>query len=112
MRAGALLFFLLFVRLAPAAERFVSPGAKGGGDGGREAPYTLAEPLAQPANVAAGDTVWLLGGVYRGVFTSTLKGTASAPIVVKQRPGERATLDGGDSNGKAVLTVGGAYTWY
>jgi hypothetical protein len=95
-----------------AAERFAAPDARGGGDGSREAPYTLAEALAQPRNVRPGDTIWLLGGVYRGTFTSALKGTPDAPIVVRALPGARATLDGGDSNGKAILTVGGAHAWY
>jgi hypothetical protein len=75
-------------------------------------PWTLSEALAHPAPVKPGDTIWLLDGVYRGAFTSVLRGTAAAPIVVRQAPGARATIDGGASNGQAVLGVGGAYTWY
>jgi hypothetical protein len=36
----------------------------------------------------------LRGGRYIGTFRSSLTGTASAPIKVRQYPGERATLDG------------------
>src|SRR5947207_970143 len=98
MRAGA--FFLLLavsIRLE-GAEHFVSPGARPGGDGTRARPYTLEEALGQPKGVAPGDTIWLLGGVYRGTWVSTLRGTPQAPIVVRQAPGARATLDGGASN--------------
>jgi hypothetical protein len=38
--------------------------------------------------------VWLRGGVYGGAFATALSGTASAPILFRQYPGERATIDG------------------
>jgi len=54
-----------------------------------------------------GDTIWLRGGTYgRGgaaVFTCTLKGTAASPITIRQRSGERATVDGS-------ISVTGQYT--
>jgi hypothetical protein len=37
----------------------------------------------------------MLGGVYRGTFRSTLAGQAGLPVVVRQLPGVRATIDGG-----------------
>jgi hypothetical protein len=112
MRAGAFLFLLTLSLPAAAAEHWVSPDAKGGGDGSRAHPFTLSEALSQPRNVAPGDTIWLLGGVYRGTFVSTLRGSRKAPIIVRQAPGARATLDGGDSNGKAILAVSGRDTWF
>jgi hypothetical protein len=112
MRIGPFVLLVVLAFPARAAEHWVSADARRGGEGTREAPYTLEEALAQPARVKPGDTVWLKGGVYRGTFTSRLEGTASSPIVVRARPRERVTLDGGDSNGKAILTVGGAYTWF
>jgi hypothetical protein len=55
--------------------------------------------------IQAGDTVWLRAGTYRGNFKSSLSGSSSAPVVVRQYPGERATIDG-------TLAVQGRYTWY
>ena len=58
-----------------------------------------------------GDTVWLRGGTYAGSFSSSLTGSSSAPIIVRQYPGERATLDVGASQND-VLTVNGSYATY
>jgi hypothetical protein len=57
-----------------------------------------------------GDTVWLRAGTYgsgegSSDYTSSLSGTASAPIIVRQYPGERATINGD-------ISVNGSYTWY
>ncbi len=80
-------------------------------------PWALQTALAQPAAVHPGDTIWLRGGTYTGMFTSHLTGTSSQPIVVRQYPGERATLDGNVNplvlgTDQYVLGVDGAYTWY
>jgi hypothetical protein len=48
--------------------------------------------------------VWVRGGSYSGNQTANLAGTASAPIVVRAYPGERASLNG-------ALTVNGQHTW-
>ena len=91
---------------------FVAPGGGPGGDGSQTSPWDLQAALNQPSSVKPGDTIWLRGGTYAGTFSSRLTGTASAPIVVRQYPGERATLDGGNSNQTNILTVSGSYTWY
>src|SRR5262249_40447354 len=49
------------------------------------------------SSVHPGDTIWLRGGTYVGVFSSVLTGTAAAPIQLRAYPGERATLDGSAS---------------
>ena len=82
------------------------------GTGTMANPWSLATALAQPAAVRPGDTIWLRGGTYAGTFTSYLSGTASQPIVLRQYPGERATLDGGTVNGVNLFTIVGAYTWF
>ena len=83
-----------FSRVVLAVDLYVTPTGNSTGDGSSAAPLDLATalstPLAQP-----GDTIWLRGGVYRGSFMSTLRGTGTQPITVRQYPGERATLDGG-----------------
>jgi hypothetical protein len=105
---------------ASAADFYASPAgttSTAPGTGSISNPWALATALAQPAAVHAGDTIWLRGGRYTGNFTSYLTGTASLPIVVRQYPGERATLDGNVNplvlgTGQWVLTVKGAYAWY
>ncbi len=107
---------------ATALDFFVTPAgttSTAPGTGTITNPWALATALAQPAAVHAGDTIWLRGGTYTGNFTSYLTGTPSLPIVVRQYPGERATLNGNvnaslSGSGAPVLTVlrSGGYTWY
>ncbi len=102
---------------ATVQEFYVAPNGRPDGDGSKERPWDLATALAHPAAVKPGDTIWVRGGVYRGVtapgisFKSTLTGTAAAPITVRAYAGERAVLDG--VNGRTiVLWVTGQYTRY
>jgi hypothetical protein len=71
----------------------------------RESRATATALAGGRGTVQPGDTIWLLGGVYAGRFDGTLSGTSAAPIVVRQYPGERATIDGN-------LHVHGAYAVY
>lgn len=90
---------------------YAAPNGTSSGDGSTGQPWDLALALrGGDGRVQPGDTIWLRGGSYGGVFTSTLTGTASAPIIVRGYPGERATLDGdGSSN---TLKIDGAWTYY
>ena len=91
---------------------FVSPSASANGDGSMEKPWPLQVALNQPETVKPGDTIWLRGGVYSGTFTGRLVGNSTSPIIVRQYIGERATIDGGNSNGGAIFAVQGSYSWY
>ena len=73
---------------------YVAPTGSAAGNGSITSPWDLTTALNHPGAVSPGDTIWLRGGTYRGSFTSRLSGTAAAPIVVRQLPGERATVDG------------------
>jgi parallel beta-helix repeat protein len=95
-----------------AAEFHVSPAGKPSGDGTVRRPWDLASALAAPAAVHPGDVIWLHGGTYRGKYTSVLRGTAAAPVVLRAAPGERATIDGASGKMTTILYVGGAWTWY
>jgi hypothetical protein len=80
------------------------------GDGSREWPWDLQTALAGGrGTVQPGDTVWVLGGRYRGAFISVLSGKEGAPIVVRQYPGHRAVLDGAGSP-RSTLLVRGAWS--
>ena len=92
---------------------FPAPTGKSTGDGSLSKPWDLQTALNQPSKVQPGDTIWLHGGVYPGVYASHLKGTASSPIRVRQAPGERATLKSDDTNHETfILGIYGQYTWF
>jgi hypothetical protein len=86
---------------------YVAQSGSPNGDGTAARPWDLQTALNQPAAVHPGDTIWLRGGTYGGQFTSTLNGTPTSPVIVRQYPGERATLDAGAGT---ALTVFGSYT--
>ena len=91
---------------------YVSPTGTSSGDGSVTRPWDLQTALSGAGGrIQPGDTVWLRGGTYVGHFTSTLSGTASAPIVVREYPGERATLDRNGLTGEP-LVVDGSWTIY
>jgi len=109
---GLVLLTLAAAVAAGASDFYVSPNGSPGATGDADHPWDLATALAQPSSVHPGDTIWLRGGTYRGTYTANLNGTADAPIVVRQYPGERATIDGGDSGWKSIFTIAGSYAWY
>ena len=96
-----------------AAEFYAAPNASANGTGSFSNPWKLQTALSQPPTVVKpGDTIWLRGGTYTGRFTSSLNGTSSQPIIVRQYTGERATIDGGTSGTTAIVEVYGSYTWF
>jgi hypothetical protein len=73
----------------------VAPGGASGNDGSSGRPWSLAYALAGAAGrIQPGDTVWLRDGIYAGLFRTALAGAPGRPIVFRQHPGERATIDG------------------
>jgi hypothetical protein len=107
----------------PGRQFYAAPNGVPGNDGTIGQPLDLDTALSSQGPVRPGDTVWLRGGVYRrapgpayngvtALYVSTLTGTAAAPIVVRQYPGERATLDGNLGPSLPVLVVDGSYTWF
>ena len=95
---------------------FAAPTGSSTGDGSSR-PWDLQTALhGGNGKVQPGDTVWLRGGTYTSAtpLASTLAGTASAPVVVRQYPGERAILDARGATAPTsrgdFLTVRGAYS--
>jgi hypothetical protein len=105
---------IALVATARAAEFHASPGGTPQGNGSEAKPWDLATALAATETVKPGDTVWLHGGTYRGGFASRLSGKAGAPIVVRGRPGQRATIDTHprDERDNGLLVIFGADTVY
>jgi hypothetical protein len=98
--------------LARATDFYAATNGSAAASGSISNPWNLATALSQPSAVRPGDTIWVRGGTYNGIFNSYLVGTLSAPIIVRQYPGERATLDGGSSNAAVLLMIWGSYTWF
>ncbi len=90
---------VLAVLSVGAAEFYVTPDGKPTNTGSISSPWDLQTALNHPTSVKPGDTIWLRNGIHRlsnrvTKFTSRLAGTSTAPITVRQYPGERATIDG------------------
>ena len=79
------------------------------GNGTNDAPWDLATALSggHGNTIQPGDTVWIRVGTYPGSFRTSLQGTATAPILFRQYPGERATIDGSLRADGAYLTFWG-----
>ena len=98
------------IPLPSGPEFYASPSGAPSGDGSVTKPWDLQTALNQPTPVTPGSTIWLRGGRYTGGsdragFRSNLTGTADAPIVVRQFPGERAIVTNS-------LDVRGSYAWF
>lgn len=105
---------MFFVSGLRGADYYVGPNGSPKGDGSREKPWDLATALSGKL-IAPGSTVWVMGGTYRGAFTSYLHGTSDAPISMRVIPGQRAILDGHGFRGErqnSVFAVFGEWTNY
>lgn len=88
---------------------FASPTGTPTGTGTQSSPWDLQTGLGK---VTSGQTLWLRGGRYNGAYRSASRGSASAPIHVRQFPGEHAQLDGKGFIAQTVLTIASVHTWY
>jgi parallel beta-helix repeat protein len=93
-------------------EYHVSPAGVSTNDGSPQRPLDLATALSAKSPARPGDIIWLHQGIYRGAFKSAVAGTATSPIIVRQYPGERATIDSSSSGGYDSLSITGPHTWF
>lgn len=93
---------------------YVSPVGSPSGNGTINQPWDLQTALNQPPSVQPGDLIYMRGGTYSTAnyngFQNNLNGSASAPIVVRNYPGERAQIDG--LINAYALYDSGSYTWW
>lgn len=100
------------------AERqwYAAPNGRSSANGSIEAPWDIATALAggtAQQKVRPGDVIWLRGGTYTGIFTSTVEGAPELPVHVRQYMGERAILDKKSAvREKGTLNVRGANVWF
>lgn len=74
---------------------YAAPNGSSSGDGSISRPWDLPTALAGGnGRVQPGDTVWMRGGTYTGIFRTAIAGQPGKYIVFRQYPGERATIDG------------------
>src|SRR6185503_9712682 len=96
----------------------VAPDGSSSGAGTTGSPWSLSYALSGAAGmIEPGDTVWLHGGTYRGKYTATVAGIAGQPVVIRQYPGERATIDvagstSTTSRGDAFVVKGAWTVWW
>jgi hypothetical protein len=89
---------------------YVTAGGSNANNGSSTSPWSLSYALSGAGGVIhPGDTVWLRGGTYNtGQLVSTITGTVLAPIIVRQYPGERATINTSPGD----WTVQGSDVWF
>ncbi len=81
---------------SPNNQHHVAVGGLPSATGTIDDPWDLQTALNHPADVKAGDTIWLHEGIYIGKFYSRLQGADNNPITVRQYPGERVILANSD----------------
>lgn len=116
MKTTTLFFILLTlftVSLTPtraaATTYYVATNGNDSNPGTIDRPWLTLEKAGRTAN--PGDTVQVRGGVYYvGGLNFSKMGSASAPIMFRSYPGERAILDGSRSaSNTTLLTISGQY---
>ncbi len=82
----------ILLALLLAQEVYVAPDGKAENAGTKESPWDLASALGGGKKVEPGTTIWVGAGKYTGKFQVRLAGIEEKPIVVRAKPGERATI--------------------
>jgi hypothetical protein len=103
----------------PHAGWHVAPNGSSSNSGTAGSPWSLTYALSGAAGrIQPGDTVWLHGGTYSGQqYRATVAGAAGKPVVVRQFPGERATIDvagatSSTSRGDGFVVKGNWTEWW
>jgi len=91
---------------------FASPTGKTNAAGTENDPLDLQTALENNNKVQAGDTLWLMEGIYKGTFTSELRGTEANPINVKPYPGKYVAIDTTNAPSGLGISVNGTWTNY
>jgi hypothetical protein len=109
---------LIAASAAWGADFFAAPYGHAEAQGTFTDPWNIETALAHPAAVTPGDVIWLRGGIYalERTLAGRLRGAKGRPILVRQFPGERATLDcrGVTESGAGTecLLIQSVHTWY
>ena len=91
---------------------FVSPEGSATAEGTQANPLDLHTALLDNNIVQDGDTLWLMEGIYKGTFTSELRGSENNLIKVKPYPGKYVAIDTTDAQSGSGLLINGTWTEY
>ena len=108
MIAKCLVLLIWLGALLPgrAADYFVATNGLPFGDGSPDNPLDLATAISGTSPAGPGDTIYMRGGVYLGIFTSDLRGSTSNYVTLSGFPGERAIIDGNvNGNGTTAVSI-------
>ena len=111
----ALMLVICAAPISTGAEFYVSPNGKQKGTGTKEDPFDIVTALSGRKISTTGGYSLVerrdfihcqqTQGPRNSLLNGRLKGTPEKPTIVRQMPGERATIDG-------ALTLAGSDTWY
>jgi hypothetical protein len=74
---------------------YVAPNGLATNDGSYSRPWNILTALTGAGGrVQPGDTIWVRSGTYTGDLRGGVSGVSGKPVVVRQYPNERATIDG------------------
>ena len=108
-----LLFLIFIASVCFGTTRHVvaSGGVTSGSAADSAHGWTLAYALS--TGPSAGDTVYIHGGTYSGMFMATKAGSLGSPIIYRAVPGQRVRLDSGSPyNGYYTLGYNVGYVWF
>ena len=91
---------------------FVSPDGVPTAAGTQADPLDLQTALLNNNIVQDGNTLWLMEGIYKGTFTSELRGSENNLIKVKPYPGKYVAIDTTDAPSGSGLLINGSWTEY
>ncbi len=97
-----------------AATYYAATNGSSGNSGAIGSPWDMQTAIGSARS--AGDTIYLRGGTYNGIYTSALVGSSGNPISVLEYPGEEVVVDGyvtttlssGITNVSSSMTVASA----
>ncbi|MCK4294766.1 MAG: hypothetical protein KAY65_16310 [Planctomycetes bacterium] len=98
---GVLFVWILSLAIGAcsAGQWYIGPQGKPTNPGTQNEPWDIASALDGKQEVSAGDTLYLLEGIYKRrpkeLFEVRLVGTAGKPIHIRPAPGARVRIDGG-----------------
>ncbi len=91
---------------------FAAPDGDANASGTESDPLDLQTALENNGKVNDGETLWLMEGVYKGTFTSELRGSEGNPIKVKPYPGKFVMIDTTKATSGSGLLINGTWTEY
>jgi len=91
---------------------FASPSGSSSATGTKADPLDLQTALLSNNIVKDGDTLWLMEGIYKGTYSSELRGSENNPIEVRPYPGKYVAIDTTDAVSGSGLRINGTWTNY